>query len=143
MRTLIRLAAVALSAVVVVTLAGSPAAAADDGVSAEDLEARTEVIFANVPTRMWECWEDGLGSAPRLSQRVAGKWRLLDVATTSRDVATCGRRTPIKAVYEFTLLPVGRLNKEEDYYVTRVRTTCTNCEPYRWTIAFRNTDEIF
>lgn len=143
MTNLMRLAATVLGAVLVVTLAVPPAAAADDGVSAEDLEARTEVIFANVPTRMWECWEDGVGGAPRLYQRVAGKWRLLDVATTSRDVGTCGRRTPIKAVYEFTLFPVGRLNTAEDYYETRVLTKCTGCETYRWTIAYRNTDDIF
>lgn len=143
MMALTRLAATVLGAALVATLAGPPSAAADDGVSAEDLEARTEVIFANVPTRMWECWEAGIGGAPRLYQRVAGKWRLLDVATTSRDVAACGRRTPIKAVYEFTLFPVGRLNEAEDYYETRVLTRCTGCEAYRWTIPFRNTDEIF
>ena len=136
-------AAVAVGVALVAAVVGISPAAAEDGVSAEDLESRKEVIFANVPTRMWECWEEGASGAPRLYQRVAGKWRLLDVATTERDVATCGRRTPIKAVYEFTLFPVGRLNTAEDYYETRVLTKCSGCQTYRWTIPFRNTDEIF
>lgn len=143
MRMSVRIAGV-LGCIIIAAIARSgSAAAADGGVSAADLEAGKEVIMASEPTRMWECWEAGAGSAPRLYQWVGDKWQLLDVASTKRDVATCGSSTPIKAVYNFTLFPVGTLNQAKDYYEARMLTKCKGCETYRWKIPYRHTDAVF
>lgn len=138
-----RLAGIGLVAAVTAVFGIAPASAADDEVSANDLEAGKETIFANEPTRMWECWEEGAGSAPRLYQWVGRKWKLLDVSTMQRDESRCGSETPIKAIYEFTLQPVGTLNASGQYYVARVMTKCNGCESYRWKIRYKNNDLLF
>lgn len=121
----------------------SPAVAADDGVSAADLETGKATVFANEPTRMWECWEEGAESPPRLYQLVDRKWKLLDVSTMERDATLCGQATPIKATYEFTLLPAGTFIEAKKYYEARVLTKCKGCESYRWKIRFKNRDLLF
>lgn len=143
MSRFVRVSGIGLVTAVTVLFGIAPASATDDGVSAVDLETGKEAIFANEATRMWECWEDGPGSAPRLYQRVGKKWKLLDVATMQRDESRCGSRTPIKATYEFTLQPVGTFNVAGKYYVARVMTKCTGCESYQWKIRYKNNDLRF
>jgi hypothetical protein len=83
---------------------------------------------------MFECWADMPGGRPRLYQKVNGKWKLLDVADDSRDVATCGSDKPIKALYEFTIKNLGKWHADKGYYEATVLTKCQGCVTYKWTI---------
>lgn len=143
MRRVVRPLIACAATVILAVSGGSEAIAADDGVNAADLEAGKTTIYSYETTRMYECWADGAGSAPRLYQWVDKKWMLLDVSEMERDAELCGEDTPIKATYEFSLLPVGTLVRGKDYYLARVLTKCKGCQSYRWKIPFKNSDLKF
>lgn len=108
--------------------------ASDDGVDAWRLYDHKAVVSLGELLKMWECWADMEGSDPELLQRVGKRWVRLDIATVTRDESKCGSEQPIKAVYEFKVRDSLRWNKKKKSYEATVRTTCSTCVTYNWTI---------
>lgn len=107
---------------------------ASNGYDASLLDNHEESLPIAQEVQMWECWEDRPGSSPRLLQKVGKRWVTLDTATVYRDSKTCGKKTPIRADYTFTLENSFRWNKKKKSYEAVVRTVCSTCVTYNWTI---------
>ena len=112
---------------------GSPVAASQT-FEALLLENHQQSLPVDEEVQMWECWEDKPGNSPRLLQRVGKRWVALDTADVYRDANTCGKQTPIRADYTFTLEDSLRWNKKKKSYEAIVRTVCSTCVTYNWTI---------
>lgn len=109
-------------------------AAASQSFDAWQLSDHKQSVPLGQEIQMWECWEDQPGSDPRLLQRVGKRWVTLDTATTYRDVEKCGKKAPIRADYTFTLKDSLRWIKKKKSYEAVVRTVCSTCVTYNWTI---------
>lgn len=112
----------------------APTVAANDGVDAYDLYDHKLSVSLNKQVNMWECWADMDGSDPRLLQKVGKRWITLDTSTVSRDSKKCGKKQPIKAVYTFKVRDTLRWNEEANSYEAVVKTVCSTCITYNWTI---------
>lgn len=123
-----------LSVGAVFAISSLPAQAADDGIDAWRLYDHKASISLGERVTMWECWADMEGSDPELRQRVGKRWVRLDIATVTRDDSKCGAKQPIKAVYEFKVRDSLRWNKKKQSYEATVRTACSTCVTYDWTI---------
>lgn len=118
----------------VMGISSGPAQASDDGVDAWRLYDHKTSVSLGERVKMWECWADMEGSDPELLQRVGKRWVRLDIATVTRDEGKCGSKQPIKAVYDFKVRDSLRWNKKKKSYEATVRTVCSTCVTYDWTI---------
>lgn len=119
----------------VAAFAAAPSAnAAGEGIDSWLLYDHKRSVSLDQKVTMWECWEAMDGSDPRLLQKVGKKWITLDVSTVTRDVRFCGRQEPMKAVYTFTIRNGLRWNKKEKSYEAVVKTVCSTCQTYNWTV---------
>jgi len=132
--TSMRALVAAAGAVAVVIPMATPAMAADDGIDAWDLYYHRDTAILGEPITMFECWAEGYGSNPRLLQKVGKRWVGLATSTVTRDVGKCGSKGPIKAVYTFTIKDSLRWNAKEKSFEAVVKTDCSNCKTYDWTI---------
>jgi hypothetical protein len=122
-----------LAAVSMALISASPAIAADS-YDAWDLYDHKELVSLGETISMWECWAAGYGTNPRLTQKVGRKWVTLDVSSVSRDSKLCESYRPVKATYSFKIKNSLRWNKKEKSYEAIVKTTCSTCVTYDWTI---------
>ena len=125
---------IAVAVIAALSVLVAPSAVAAGSYDANELWAHEESVPLGERVTMWECWETGIGSNPRLFQKVGKKWKRLDVSSVKRDERRCGEDTPLKATYKFKVRNSLTWNKEARSYEATVRTRCKNCEPYNWTI---------
>lgn len=124
----------AVSVALVTATSASAAHAAGEGIDSWLLYDHKRSVSLGETVTMWECWGDMDGSDPRLLQRVGKKWKTLDISTVTRDVDFCGKKEPLKAVYTFKVRDALRWNKKEKSYEAVVKTVCSTCQTYNWTI---------
>lgn len=121
-------------ALTLAALMAPPSMAADNGIDSWDLYKHNTSVSLNQQVKMWECWGKGVGTNPKLLQKVGRKWVTLDVSTVSTDTAFCGKKEPIKAIYSFKVKDSLRWNQKKNSYEAVVRTVCSTCETYNWSI---------
>lgn len=111
-----------------------PAISANDGIDSHDLWNHSSSVDVNTNVTMYECWDVAIESSPRLLQEVGKRWITLDTSTVSRDSKKCGKKKPMKAVFTFKVRDSLRWNAKAETYEAVVKTVCSNCETYDWTI---------
>jgi hypothetical protein len=107
-------------------------AASGSGLSSYKLEAHETSVDYGTDVRMWSCWDRG--DAPILYAWTGDSWSRWAVGVVKGpDLDKC-RRGDHKIIFNFHVSQKGRHIANRPYNLLKVKETCRECEPAKWTL---------